>query len=681
MWPCRSLFIFLIFLAVLALFKNGSAGWDNGGNKNPSYRKFMSKQLWEEHHRPDIDGLRALAVLPVLLFHARLGCPGGFVGVDIFFVISGYLITSIILKELNAGTFSLIRFWERRIRRILPAFVVVVLATFVAGWFYFLPEDLAKLGKATVAQATLLSNFYFYQQWLAGKNYFAPAVDPSPLQHTWSLAVEEQFYLLFPMLLVFLARSRGRAMTIMLVAMAIISLLLSSLGVGIFPAATFYLLPARSWELLTGALLALIRGRFVLNWQTREAAGLLGFCLTFYAIFSYDKYDPFPGAAAIPPCLGAALIIMSSEAQLSFVGRILAFKPFVFIGLISYSLYLWHYPLLEFLKYPYPLGPRSPRAQALTLLVSTILAIVTWKYVETPFRKRRVFSKQPHLFTFAGVSVLLMFLLGMLVINGNGIPSRYSGKYFSYVVSRKHITFLNSTSLLKAQAGQFPMLGDVQATNQPIGLLIWGDSHAMVLTPVLDELCRRFSWRGVQATHSLTAPVLNYVSTEAVELHGDSPMFNRAVLDYIGKKHVRNVIIAAYWRRYAASDELKTNLLLTVNAVMKLGARVYIMRDVPKQGSFLASKTAFAILHHHDLTQIGITIEEHQEANRGLTQMFDEVSGTGATVLDPAEYFLNDKGHYVVAKNNQVLYWDESHLTVEGSHLLTPLFEPIFKGN
>ena len=449
-----------------------------------------------EHYRPDIDGLRALAVLPVLLFHAKLGCPGGFVGVDIFFVISGFLISSLILKELNDGSFSLIAFWERRIRRILPALVTVVLATLVAGWFLFLPEDLIKLGKAAIAQLTLLSNFFFYQQWLDGKGYFVPTVDPKPLVHTWSLAVEEQFYLLFPLLLVFLTRWQRRSLVVVtMLIIAVGSLMLSVYGCVHYPAATFYLLPARTWELLLGTLLALLHGRIVISRLVRtrivetlptlkllhgridtsklvrEITGWLGLCLVGYPIFSYNPYNEFPGWAAVPPCLGAALIIFSSETKLSVVGRILAWKPVVFIGLISYSLYLWHWPLLAFSKYPF--SSQSWKASATMLLVSVALATLTWKYVESPFRNRRILKKRPQIFGFAAVSMTALLVLGFFVVHGQGFPLRYSGRALSYLNSRNHFAFRNSISLNQAVAGQFPELG-LARTNQPIKLLIWG---------------------------------------------------------------------------------------------------------------------------------------------------------------------------------------------------------------
>ena len=374
-------------------------------------------------YRPDIDGLRALAVLPVLLFHAKLGCPGGFVGVDIFFVISGFLICSLILREFEEGNFSLVTFWERRIRRILPALTVVVLVTLVAGWFLYLPEDFESVGKSGVAQALLVSNVFFWQQ----EGYFSPGSDTKPLLHLWSLAVEEQFYLLFPLLLIFLARYKGFSLSKIMASLAVGSFAFSVMGSYSNPEATFYLLPTRAWELMAGTLLAMLRGRLSIRPLWREAGGWLGLGLVCYSILFYNRETRFPGLAALPPCLGAFLIIASSEAKRSLVGRILAFKPVVAVGLISYSLYLWHWPVLVFSKYLSKYG-QSARLRVVLLAASIGLAILTWKYVETPFRKRQILPRRSQVFGFAGVSMSALLILGVF---------RRATSRFSIAVSRK----------------------------------------------------------------------------------------------------------------------------------------------------------------------------------------------------------------------------------------------------
>jgi peptidoglycan/LPS O-acetylase OafA/YrhL len=261
-------------------------------------------------YRPEIDGLRAIAILTVVFYHVGLGCPGGYIGVDVFFVISGYLISSLILREMREGTFSLAGFWERRVRRIFPALAACVMATLVAGWFLLLPEDLENLGKSTVAQTLLAANIYFWRT----TNYFASANEAKPLLHTWSLAVEEQFYLLFPLLLLacfrFPALRRPRTLVILILLGLVGSLSVAVWGVKHQPYATFFLLPTRAWELLCGVLVAALPVSAIPTSRlVRESASWLGLAAILLPVWLYGETTPFPGLAALPPCLGTALFI------------------------------------------------------------------------------------------------------------------------------------------------------------------------------------------------------------------------------------------------------------------------------------------------------------------------------------------------------------------------------------
>ena len=262
-------------------------------------------------YRPEIDGLRAIAVLAVVLYHAGLGVAGGYIWVDVFFVVSGFLITSLILKDLQEGKFTLAHFWERRARRIIPAAVVIILATLIAGWFLLLPSDYAKLGKSAAWQAVFGANFHFWR----ATNYFAGPAEEQPLLHTWSLAVEEQFYLFFPLILFSMFRFRlfrRRGALLALFAVGFVT----SLAVGIYavprmPAAAFYLLPTRAWELLCGAIVAILPAS-ALRRPLREAFCWAALAAILAPCFLYTKQTPFPGHAALPPCFGTALFIWAS---------------------------------------------------------------------------------------------------------------------------------------------------------------------------------------------------------------------------------------------------------------------------------------------------------------------------------------------------------------------------------
>jgi peptidoglycan/LPS O-acetylase OafA/YrhL len=327
-------------------------------------------------YRADIDGLRAVAVTSVVAYHAEVaGVSGGFVGVDIFFVISGFLITSLIIEDLERDRFSLAGFWARRARRILPALAVVLVATLAVGAAIMLPADFGKLTDSALATVLFGSNIYFWQT----TSYFGDNTDLIPLLHTWSLAVEEQYYLLFPliMLVAFKVLRRPGAL---LVAMLVASFALAVWAVNRSPEATFYLSPTRFWELLLGSVLALGVARLPAPQILREIAGIVGIALIAWSVFAYDETTPFPGQNALWPCLGAVLIIW---AQTSAVNRVLRLRPLVFIGLISYSLYLWHWPVIVFARYE-GLFLGTAFQSAAVILISLVLAILSWRLVEVP---------------------------------------------------------------------------------------------------------------------------------------------------------------------------------------------------------------------------------------------------------------------------------------------------------
>ena len=636
-------------------------------------------------HRTDIDGLRALAILPVLLYHARLGCPGGYVGVDIFFVISGYLITTLILKEQSEGMFSLTGFWERRVRRIFPAMALMLAGTFVLGWYMLLPEDFQLTARSVIAQAAMLSNVFFYRQTLEGNGYFGPAADTMPLLHTWSLSVEEQFYLFFPILMIVAARYR-----MLLPMVAVLGPLSFVTSLWYFvpqffdpvlkaPTGAFFLLPPRAWELLFGALLALMRGKLAPDKGARELLGWLGVAMVGYAVLSYDDETHFPGVAAIPPCLGAALIIFSSEGELCLVGRLLSFKPVVFIGLISYSLYLWHWPLLLFDEYAAFIKP-GPWQRVAVLAVAFILATLSWRYVETPFRMRKVFPKRSFLFAFAGCTIAVFLALGFWVDSQGGMPARWNPAAYRYEGFRNHYAFRVAVGANEVRQGHVVELGFTNDT--PFDLVVWGDSHAMAVAPVINDLCRKYSLHGALTAAIATPPVDFYGDERG---RGEEMDLANAVLDLIARRHIKIVIMAARWSFYStelySAEQFNKYLMLTVQTALKSGARVYVLKDVPHPGFDVPRLVAINAMHGMDLSLLGTSASAYAAMNKPMDESFNQLSKIGATVLDPTTYFTNSHGLYDVVKDDQVLYWDNDHLTVEGAALLAPMFEPIFRTN
>lgn len=377
---------------------------------------FESKQ-----YRAEIDGLRAVAVLPVILFHAGVTqVSGGYVGVDVFFVISGFLITGIIARELEAGQFSLLGFYERRARRILPALFLVLAVTGVVGALVMLPFEFAALGRGFLAVIFFVSNFLFWRE----SGYFAATSEVNPLLHTWSLAVEEQFYILFPLVLWACWRWWPRGVLFLLGLAALASLALAELLSNWMPMANFYLLPTRAWELLAGSLTALylMRRPAPQGWLA-EALGIAGLATIVFAILIYDATTPFPSLWALAPVLGSvAIIVAASPATL--VGKLLSTAPFVGIGLISYSAYLWHQPIFAFARL-LDADQHPPQWVMLVLAgVALCLAWLSWRFVERPFRRKDAFT-QGRILALSGLGSAVLACLGAAAILSSGLPQRF----------------------------------------------------------------------------------------------------------------------------------------------------------------------------------------------------------------------------------------------------------------
>jgi peptidoglycan/LPS O-acetylase OafA/YrhL len=635
------------------------------------------------HYLAHVDGLRALAVLAVIFYHAGLGFGGGFVGVDVFFVISGYLITGLILTDLKDGKFHITEFWERRIRRILPALAVVVVFCLLAGWFLFFPQDFKELGQSVLAQATLASNIYFY----FGEGYFAQGAEVKPLLHTWSLAVEEQFYLLFPFLLLVVWRFWRRYLIPTFLLLGIASFGMSVYGSYAHPRANFYLLPSRAWELLTGAFLAALPAQATPRKWITEPVALGGLIAILCAVLLYNRATRFPGLAAALPCFGAAMIIWANGSASTVIGRMLAMPAMVFIGKISYSLYLWHWPALVFYKYRM-LEP-VPAVQRLLLLVASgVVATLSWKFVETPVRKRVVFQRRPAVFVFGAATTAVLLLGGLAIFALNGIPSRIPPAALHYLSDS--MTGAGTTSpadrqlsLQDAVSGNFNQFGATN-TNMPVGLFVWGDSHAEVELPVLDVICKEHSVRGLAATHSQTAPLVGFESKGDWSLGRDSIDYNNAVADFIRRQPVSNVLIIARWDYYVETDKgtarLHRGLLDTIDSLRKSGAKIWVMRQVPRYPWNVPKALASAVLHGENPQSLGLTPAEEEEQARTQDPIFEGAERhPEVTILDPAALFVDASGRCRVAKDGEALYFDTDHVNLAGNRMLRPLFEPIIE--
>jgi peptidoglycan/LPS O-acetylase OafA/YrhL len=626
-------------------------------------------------YRPEIDGLRALAVVPVLFYHYHLGMPGGFVGVDVFFVISGYLISSLLFKRMLAPPLNLLEFWERRIRRVFPALAVVTFSTLVVGWFLLLPADYKELGESVFAQTLLSSNVFFWRH----TGYFDSAADIKPLLHTWSLAVEEQFYLLYPLVLLGATKLRRPMGAWILLVLCVASFALSVDGVAYHPQAAFYLLPSRIWELGLGALVATFAQAAPYPRWIREAASAIGLAMILCAVFFYDASTPFPGIAALLPCTGAALFILSNGSQLTISAKFLSWRPFVFVGLISYSLYLWHWPILVFANY-WALDPLGLSTRPGLLCVCFLLAVTSWKYVEIPCRKRGLVARRITVFCLASATASILVAIGVALSTLDGVSSRLPASVMQFANGRSDFNpeFNRQLSLQDAEAGRFLALGS-NRSEEPVHLLVWGDSHAMAALPAVDYLCKQHSVRAFAATHSETPPLVGYVPDGGSSLKERAPGFGQAVIRFVRTLQIRNVLLIARWKGYRAgsSPEFHAALTKTVAELKNGGTKVWIMPEVPNFSWDVPRALARAALFHMDPSKLNLPLNAYFEQIADQEHEFAEAAGLGVIVLDPSKYL--SKGEIVPSSDNEVpIYRDFHHLAVHGTMMIRPMFQPIF---
>ena len=441
------------------------------------------------NYRPEIDGLRAFAVLPVILFHAGFEWfDGGFVGVDVFFVISGYLITNIIISEMDKGTFSLINFYERRTRRLLPALFFVMFISLPFAWLWLTPNDLKDFGQSLIAVATFSSNIFF---WLES-GYFDDAAELKPLLHTWSLAVEEQFYLLFPLLLLITWRLGIKTILFLLSIAFLVSLFLAIFWIQNsntprLISGTFFLLPSRGWELLIGVFAAfyLKNNLHFSSYFFNQLLSILGIGMIVYSIITFDESTPFPGLYALIPTIGTLLLIICAVPK-TFVYKLLSMKLFVGMGLISYSTYLWHQPLLAFYKHRF-FEDESVTILIFLCLMSIFIAWLTWLFVERPFRQKND-VKRTTIFKLLASFIILFISIGLILDKSDGAEYRISK--FQEFVNYKDITLPSGKNCFEIK--------DIHETCR-IGkgkeIVFIGDSHLLSLVNVFmdDQFSKNYT--------------------------------------------------------------------------------------------------------------------------------------------------------------------------------------------
>ena len=473
-------------------------------SENPhSYSSFAPESLAADRsgtgaartgYRPEIDGLRAVAVLAVLAYHAGIAAaPGGFVGVDVFFVISGYLIMATLTADIRQGRFSVLAFYERRIRRIFPALSVMAAFCLLMAALIFPPDAFARLGWSLGAMAVFASNFLFCAD-SAPAGYFAMSSEGQLLLHSWSLAVEEQFYILLPLGLSLLRHRRERVMIAWILGVTAISFALNVWLVIAWRAGSFYLVPPRAWELLLGSLLALGVVPSLKTRVLREAGALLGLALILIAAFGFTKYTRFPGLAALVPCLGAGLILHATAGSTTLTGQLLTARPLTSIGLISYSLYLWHWPIIVLVRYVNT-GKLDAKLTTIVILSSLAAGVLSWRFVERPFRDRRALPARRQLLAGGAGASLAAVLTGAVIVAGQGLPWRFDPATRALIAANLAREADHAVGDCQNWQRDVRRLSDISfcriGRDEPRHILFWGDSHVGGMMPLVRRLYAR----------------------------------------------------------------------------------------------------------------------------------------------------------------------------------------------
>ena len=600
-------------------------------------------------YRAEIDGLRALAVVPVILFHAGFELfSGGFVGVDVFFVISGYLITTILIEDIENKRFSIVNFYERRARRLLPALFFVMLVCIPFAWMWMLPSQMKDFSQSLVAVSLFASNILFWRE----SGYFDAAAEEKPLLHTWSLAVEEQYYVLFPVFLILAWRFGKNRVFWMIVVMAAVSLLLSEWGWRNKATANFYLAPTRAWELFAGSIAAfIVQKQGVKNNNLLALTGLLAI---LFSIFFYDETTPFPSLYALVPVLGVVLLVLYADKE-TIAAKLLSTRGFVGLGLISYSAYLWHQPLFAFARIKSQ-NNFSATLMVILVVASLCLAYLSWKCVETPFRNKNKLNRKTFFVSVFGI--LLFAILGFVGHQKNGFPNRledYQNEILEWESYPRQIAYREGDCFLRPEQGQTEFKS--ACTNMPANTLIWGDSHAAALAS---------GWRTSRNVHQLTAsgcpPIINTVFPTRQHCEG----INRHIIDVISMSNYDKVILHAYWTMY--TDEQLANLKLTISELTDRGIeKIFLIGGVPQYFPTLPSRL---LIERTPLNATEFIEESQSTVSEYDNKLLALIDGSNVTFVSSLNEFCNVDVCKVTTDfdgGTIPMAWDYGHLTEGGA--------------
>ncbi|MFC3551479.1 acyltransferase family protein [Lysobacter cavernae] len=635
----------------------------------------------ETVYRPDIDGLRAVAVLSVVIYHLnKAWMPGGYVGVDIFFVISGYLITRNIWGEMEDNRFSFANFYLRRIRRIAPAFLVMTAVTLAAGALTLLPEDLLALGKSALWGVFSLSNVYFWRYLDTG--YFADSADEVPLLHTWSLGVEEQFYFLWPsvLLLASMARSRRAAALSIAAAICVASFAIGEMTNLSAQKFAYYMLPARAGELMVGALLALwMRNPWSHADDARRAGAEVlaaaGFGLIAWSLYALDDNSAFPGINAIYPCLGAALLMLAGGMGSRLVGFVLTPRPMVFVGLISYSLYLWHWPILAFLRYF--LGEVEGWWIVGAVVAMFALAYASYRWVELPARHWRGGRLKQAIVLYAAPSAVLCAMAGTIWYSGGlratieSAPGYREGRarlaaYTSPANESVSYNCIVNEVDEKILDDARCLTGDLEANEGRPDVLLWGDSLAAAYLGTMSVFAKEERLLVRNATHSACPPVFGEIEYGMPRFHASCSKFRANMQPHILSGSYRVVVISGGWAQYDKDARFREDFRATVVAMTSAGIDVVIIGQMPWMQNYNRECDSRGV-------RLGLSSCEARMSNRDTGGADIEGWLEGLAQATPRVTYLTPRN--VICRSGlcspyldgRPVYYDKSHLSMSGS--------------
>lgn len=656
------------------------------------------------YYRFDIDGLRAFAVIAVLLYHS--GIPkfeGGFIGVDIFFVISGYLISDLLLKNLH----NLKDFYFRRILRIIPSLFITKLFVIFVGAFIYDPKTFEALGKSVISSSIFLSNVYFWKT----TGYFESDVYKNPLIHTWSLSLEEQFYLFFPILLLILDRYIKKKLIVIIILIILLSFLINLIGVKYYPSATYFLLPTRAWELLLGTVLSFRVLPLFNNKVVKNFLFVIGVSLIIIGIYVINEHTLSPIYILLFPILGTCIIIQNGINYTSSYQSLLKVKPIVFIGKISYPLYLWHWPIISFYKY-LKVTPWKNYDGFICIFISFLMAYLTWRIVELPIKKYDLtIRKKKYIISIISGIIVLPIVIGSLIVSAKGMPNRVKPNITEIIKDASVDEYWevqnkwevnNSNEYFKSYPTIVGRLGI-----SPTYALI-GDSHARALVPAFAGLSKIKHLSGYMITMSSTPPILGASIVSTINDNGiNEDLYNNSVLRFIkNNANIETIILTARWGSYINGhwkekkespnysifyDRLNNKVENTygleiglesfIDSLNILKKKIFLLTDVPEIGydvpSIYWSSSILPSFINFD--EIRPTLKEYNQREKIANRILKKIAKKyGLELIHIEKEFYDKSNKAILINKGGLLYRDNNHLSKNGSLFLTRSINNVF---